>query len=61
MPYGLTFVRAICYTVKDHLGKLVEVYFNDIVLKTCESNIPIWDLETVFTASPQNCIFNIPV
>jgi hypothetical protein len=41
MPYGLTFVHAIRYTVKDHLGKLVEVYFNEIVLKTCESNTPI--------------------
>jgi hypothetical protein len=44
MPYVLknalpTFVGVVQHTLKHHLGKLVEVYVNDIMMKTHESQI----------------------
>ena len=53
MPYRLknalaTFVRATHITLKPHIGKIVEVYVDDIVVKTRRSESFLQDLDGVF-------------
>ena len=72
MPYGLknalaTFVRATHITLKPHIGKIVEVYVDDIVVKTRRSESFLQDLDGVFQSlrehkmmlNPEKCVFGV--
>ena len=72
MPYGLknalaTFVRATHVVLKDHIGKTVEVYVDDIVVKSRQSDSFLRDLHDVFMSlrrfkmkfNPDKCVFGV--
>ncbi|WVZ63905.1 hypothetical protein U9M48_013499 [Paspalum notatum var. saurae] len=70
IPCGLfcyPFVRATHITLKDHIGKIVEVYVDDIVVKSRESDAFLWDLDDVFKSlrkykmmqNPEKCVFRV--
>ena len=45
---GPTYRRMVTHIFKDLIGKTVEVYIDDIVVKTKESGGHAYDLEEVF-------------
>ena len=45
---GTTYRRMVTHIFKDLIGKIVEVYIDDIVVKTKESGGHACDLEEVF-------------
>jgi hypothetical protein len=65
---GSTYQRAIQHCLKDQLGKNVEAYINDIVVKSKTTDTFISDLKEVFKAldvykwklNPTKCIFGVP-
>jgi hypothetical protein len=72
MPYGLrnalpTFVRAMKFTFGDLIRNLVEVYVDDIVVKTSERSTLLDDLTLVFDQlrttrtklNPEKCVFGV--
>src|SRR5579859_7300436 len=72
MPYGLrnalpTFVRAMNYTFSDLTRNMVEVYVDDIVVKTKEGSTLVDDLTLVFDRlratrtklNPDKCVFGV--
>jgi hypothetical protein len=72
MPYGLlnalpTFARAMNITFGDLVRDIVEVYVDDIVVKTRESNSLLENLAQVFDKlcvtstklNPEKCIFGV--
>jgi hypothetical protein len=72
MPYGLlnalpTFARAMNITLGDLVREIVEVYIDDIVVKTRESNSLLENLAQVFDKlqatstklNPEKCVFGI--
>jgi hypothetical protein len=72
MPYGLlnalpTFARAMNITLGDLVRDIVEVYVDDIVVKTRESNSLLENLAQVFDKlratstklNPEKCVFGI--
>ena len=72
MPYGLrnvlpTFVRAMNKTFGDLIRNKVEVYVNDIVVKTKEGSTLLEDLALVFDRlratrtklNPEKCVFGV--
>ena len=68
MPFGLknagaTYERAIQTCLADHWGKRVEVYVDDVVIKTENSENFIEDLQLVFNRwklNPEKCVFGVP-
>ena len=72
MPYGLknalaTVVRATHITLKPHIGKTVEVYVDDIVVKSHQSDLFLQDLDGIFQSlrthkmmlNPKKCVFGV--
>jgi hypothetical protein len=72
MPYGLlnalpTFARAMNITLGDLVRDIVEVYVDDIVVKTRESNSLLENLAQVFDKlratsmklNPEKCVFGV--
>jgi predicted Rdx family selenoprotein len=72
MPYGLknalaTFVRATHITLGPHIGKILELYVDDIVVKTRKSDSILSDLDVVFQSlrrnkmmlNPEKCVFGV--
>ena len=73
MPYGLknalpTFVRAMYMTLGDLIRGIVEVYVDDIVVKTKNRDSLLDDLTLVFSRlrstptklNPDKCVFGVP-
>ncbi|WVZ81109.1 hypothetical protein U9M48_028525 [Paspalum notatum var. saurae] len=72
MPYGLknalpTFVHATHIALKEHLGKAVEVYVDDIVIKSRWSETFLRDLDDIFKSlrrcsmmlNPEKCVSGV--
>ena len=73
MPFGLrnagaTFQRLMHITLGPQLGKNVEAYVDDIVVKSREARTLIQDLEETFASlnavnlwlNPEKCVFGVP-
>jgi hypothetical protein len=73
MPFGLknagaTFQRLICKALGSQMGRNVEAYVDDIIVKTRESHTFIEDLEETFAnlrkvnikLNPAKCAFGVP-
>jgi hypothetical protein len=64
---GATYQRAIQTCLADHLGKRVEAYVDDVVIKTEKSDNFIEDLQQVFNSlrhyrwklNPEKCVFEV--
>jgi len=54
--------------LKDHIGKTIETYVDDVVAKTKDVGQLVKDLENIFTSlrvyhiklNPEKCIFGVP-
>jgi hypothetical protein len=65
---GATYQRAIQACFKKQLNKNIEVYVDDVVFKTRNSNTLIANLEETFTSlqeyqwklNPNKCVFGVP-
>jgi hypothetical protein len=73
MPFGLRNVGAMyqcCmnHVFGNHIGMMVEVYIDDIVVKTWKACDLVFDLETTFAClraksvrlNPEKCVFGVP-
>jgi hypothetical protein len=66
---GVTYQRAVQTCLADHWGKRVEVYVDDVVIKTENSENFIEDLQLVFNSlrryrwklNLEKCVFGVPV
>jgi hypothetical protein len=65
---GATYQRAIQTCLADHLGKWVEAYIDDVVIKTMDPENFNDDLQQVFNSlrryrwklNPDKCVFRVP-
>nr|CAB3504979.1 unnamed protein product [Digitaria exilis] len=73
MPFGLrnavaTYQRCMLHVFGDHIGRIVEAYIDDIVVKTRKADDLVRDLEVVFSClrahgvrlNPEKCVFGVP-
>jgi hypothetical protein len=73
MPLGLrnvgaTYQRCMNHVFGEHIGRTVEVYVDDIVVKTRKASGLLFDLETTFRClkakgvklNPKKCVFGVP-
>jgi hypothetical protein len=73
MPFGLrnagaTYQRCMNHVFGEHIGRTVEAYIDDIVVKTRKASDLISDLETTFKClrakgvklNPEKCVFRVP-
>jgi hypothetical protein len=73
MPFGLrnagaTYQRCINHVFGEHIGRTVEAYVDDIVVKTRKASDLLSDLEVTFKClrakgiklNPKKCIFGVP-
>ena len=73
MPFGLrnaeaTYQRCMLHIFGDHLGRSVEAYVDDIVVKTRKADDLVADLRIAFDClrakgvklNPEKCIFGVP-
>jgi hypothetical protein len=73
MPFGLsnvgtTYQRCMNHVFGEHIGGTVEVYVDDIVVKTKKASDLLSDLETTFKClrakgvklNPEKCVFRVP-
>jgi ribonuclease HI/transposase InsO family protein len=73
MPFGLrnagaTYQRCMNHVFGEHIGKTVEAYVDDIVVKTRKASDLLSDLETTFKClrakgvklNPEKCVFGVP-
>ena len=73
MPFGLknagaTYQRCMQACLKDHIGRNIQVYVDDIVIKTREAKTLIDDLREMFDnldhykikLNPEKCAFSVP-
>jgi hypothetical protein len=73
MPFGLrnasaTYQRCMQHVFGDHIGRTVEAYVDDIVLKTRKADDLVGDLGIVFGClrangvklNPKKCVFGVP-
>jgi hypothetical protein len=73
MPFGLrnagaTYQRCMNHVFGQHIGRTVEVYVDDIVVKTRKASDLLFDLETTFKClkakgvklNPEKCVFGVP-
>jgi hypothetical protein len=73
MPFGLrnagaTYQRCMNHVFKEHIGRMVEAYVDDIVIKTRKASDLLSDLETTFRClnakgvkhNPEKCVFGVP-
>jgi hypothetical protein len=73
MPFGLrnvgaTYQRCMNHVFGEHIGRMVEAYVDDIVVKTKKASNLLSDLETTFKClrakgvklNPEKCVFGVP-
>jgi ribonuclease HI len=73
MPFGLrnagaTYQRCMNHVFGEHIGRTVEAYVDDIVVKTRKASDLLSDLETTFRClkakgvklNPEKCVFGVP-
>jgi hypothetical protein len=73
MPFGLrnagaTYQRCMNHVFGEHIGRTVEAYVDDIVVKTRKASNLLSDLETTFKClkakgvklNPEKCVFGVP-
>jgi hypothetical protein len=73
MPFGLrnvgaTYQRCMNHVFGEHIGRTVEAYVDDIVVKTRKASDLFSDLETTFKClkvkgvklNPEKCVFGVP-
>ena len=73
MPFGLrnngaTYQRCMLRVFGDHLGRSVEAYVDDIVVKTKKADDLVVDLRIAFDClrakgvklNPEKCVFGVP-
>jgi hypothetical protein len=73
MPFGLrnagaTYQRCMQHIFGDHIGRTVEAYVDDIVVKTRKANDLVSDLNIAFgclrangvNLNPEKCVFGVP-
>jgi hypothetical protein len=73
MPFGLrnagaTYQRCIQHVFGDHIGRTIEAYVDDIVIKTRKADDLVSDLRIAFGClrangvklSPEKCVFGVP-
>ena len=73
MPFGLrnaraTYQRCMLHVFGDHLGRNVEAYVDDIVVKSRKADNLVADLRIMFNClrakwvklNPEKCVFGVP-
>jgi hypothetical protein len=73
MPFGLrnagaTYQRCMLHVFRDHIGRTVEAYVDDIVVKSRKANDLVDDLRIAFEClrangvklNPEKCVFGVP-
>jgi hypothetical protein len=73
MPFGLrnagaTYQRCMNHVFGEHIGRTIEAYVDDIVVKTRKASALLSDLETTFKClrakgmklNPEKCVFGVP-
>ena len=73
MPFGLrnagaTYQRCMNHVFGDHIGRTVEAYVDDIIVKTRKASDLLSDLEVTFRClkakgvklNPEKCVFGVP-
>jgi hypothetical protein len=73
MPFGLrnagaTYQRCMNHVFREHIGRTVEAYVDDIIVKTRKASDLLCDLETTFKClrvkgvklNPEKCVFGVP-
>jgi hypothetical protein len=73
MPFGLrnagaTYQRCMNHVFGQHIGRTIEAYVDDIVVKTRKASDLLTDLETTFKClkakgvklNPKKCVFGVP-
>jgi hypothetical protein len=73
MPFGLrnagaTYQRCMNHVFGEHIGKTVEAYIDDIVVKTRKGSDLLSNLEVTFGCqrakgvklNPEKCVFGVP-
>jgi ribonuclease HI len=73
MPFGLrnagaTYQRCMNHVFREHIGRTVEAYVDDIVVKTRKASNLLSDLEVTFSClkaksvklNPEKCVFGVP-
>jgi hypothetical protein len=73
MPFGLrnagaTYQRCMLHVFRDHIGRAVEAYVDDIVVKTRKADDLVGDLSIAFGClrangvklNPEKCVFGVP-
>jgi hypothetical protein len=73
MPFGLrnagaTYQRCMNHVFGEHIGRMVEAYVDDIVVKTRKASDLLSDLEVTFRClrangvklNPEKCVFRVP-
>jgi hypothetical protein len=73
MPFGLrnagaTYQRCMNHVLREHIGRTVEAYVDDIVVKTRKASDLLSDLEVTFMClrakgvklNPEKCVFGVP-
>jgi hypothetical protein len=73
MPFGLrnasaTYQRCMNHVFGEHIGRTVEAYIDDIVVKTRKASNLLSDLEVTFRClrvkgvklNPEKCVFGVP-
>jgi ribonuclease HI len=73
MPFGLrnagaTYQRCMNHVFREHIGKTVEAYVDDIIIKTRKASDLLSDLEVTFRClrakgvklNPKKCVFGVP-
>ena len=73
MPFGLrnagaTYQRCMLHVFGEHIGRIVEAYVDDIVVKTGKADDLVDNLRTVFDClrkngvklNPEKCVFGVP-
>jgi hypothetical protein len=65
---GATYQRCMNHVFGEHIGRTVEAYVDDIVVKTRKASDLLSDLETTFKClkargvklNPEKCVFGVP-
>jgi hypothetical protein len=74
MPFGLrnagaTYQRSMNHVFREHIGRSIEAYVDDIVVKTRKASDLLSDLEATFSClkaksvklNPEKCVFGVPL
>ena len=73
MPFGhrnagATYQRCMLHVFRDHIGRIIEAYVDDIIVKSKEPNDLVTDLKITFDClrakgvklNPKKCMFGVP-